>query len=179
MLTLQVLEQLPQDLAVEVVRSAPGSLYSKLQHLPASLRPLAAHAQIPGLAAACSEVCGALSNSAMLPSFDICVSNSLITEAVPHSEPHVELAADPDTVVLVTQSLWLQTEVMFEDEDLQYRRYSVQQRERCATCCMRALSAVIQNVKIALQENDCIVLGRDRSDITLSKATLEGVLSRM
>lgn len=47
-LCVQVLEQLPHGLAIEVVRSSDLVLHSKLERLPENLRPLAAHANVPG-----------------------------------------------------------------------------------------------------------------------------------
>ena len=50
---VEVLEQLPTDLAMEVLRNAPTSLVNQLRQLPSSLRSLAALAHFPVLAASC------------------------------------------------------------------------------------------------------------------------------
>ena len=72
-LQAQVLDQLPTDLAIEVLRCAPGTISSQLRRLPQSLSSLVALAMFPALAAACtlpSDRPGAASD---LPTLTLCV----------------------------------------------------------------------------------------------------------
>ena len=52
-LQAHVLDQMPTDLAIEVLRCAPGTISSQLRQLPQSLSSLVALAAFPALAAAC------------------------------------------------------------------------------------------------------------------------------
>ena len=67
-----MVEELPADLAMEIIRSAPGTFYEKLTRLPPALRPLAALAQCPGLAAACMLPSECAGTSSSLPNVDLC-----------------------------------------------------------------------------------------------------------
>ena len=48
-----MLEALPVDVAMDVLRSMPGSFLGNFTSLPQALKPIAALAEHPGLAAAC------------------------------------------------------------------------------------------------------------------------------
>lgn len=165
-----MLEELPQDLAVEVVRSAPGSLDHKLQNLPEDFGALAAHANIPGIAAACCPTEGsALNSSADLPSFDLCV-------AIPPDElraPHSDDVSHSVTTTLAKECI-LEREAEITETNLQNGLFSLKQVQGAVACYMQASKSTVQHVTIVLQQNECIVLGRNSAAIKLSHVTFEG-----
>lgn len=68
---MQVLEGLSSELALEVLRSTPGSFAHKLIQLPQSLRPLAVLADVPDLTATCSPADMSPGTSAICSEHDL------------------------------------------------------------------------------------------------------------
>jgi hypothetical protein len=94
----QVVESLPADQAMEVIRSAPGDFKHKLTHLPDSLRALAALAQCPGLATACKLPGECPASAHTLPQIEFCFdlgcSSHGSSTAAPVAGPGTATASD-------------------------------------------------------------------------------------
>ena len=54
--------------------------------------------------------------------------------------------------------------------------FELQQRCGAVACCMHAVKGVVENVGIELEDNQCVVLGRNAAEITLSNVTFQGAV---
>lgn len=187
-----VLEDLPTDLAMEVLRRAPGTLPSKLQQLPHHQRPLAALACCQGLPAACmlppahcADRAAVSADTPKLPDDSnvhapklsevfLCIDTS--REPSPPGGSALEMSesqvvARHDAVVDVAASadvapvdgeIWVHNESVAKHD---CSLFSLQRRPGMLTCRLRARACALRNVAVLLPAGSCFVLGAGALDL--------------
>ena len=166
---VQVLEDLPTDLAMEVLRRAPGSLASKLQQLPPALRSLAALASCLGLPAACmlpSARVGTPPDQPKLPEMCLCVDTS--------REPSPEVAAAAGgpcgascgggacMAAPAHSKIWVHNDSIAQHDS---SLFSLQQRPGMVACRLLARAGSLEGMTIVLPATGCLVLGPGTVDL--------------
>jgi hypothetical protein len=178
---MQVLEDLPTDLAIKVVRKAPGTVAEKLQQLPTSCRHLAALGSCPGLDAACMRACelpDTRPSLAYLPVVNLCFDTSQEISKTFQSD---ELLFDPlgrtgkeeasgNGILSEKSSIWVHSHnVARQDRSL----FCLHQRKRVIVCPLVARSKLLQDVTIVLPATACVVFGPGSLDV--QRVTMKGV----
>ena len=179
-LQAQVLDQLPTDLAIEVLRCAPGTISSQLRRLPQSLSSLVALAMFPALAAACtlpSDRPGAASD---LPTLTLCVDVGQAGDA------DVAARASPDTCSHdsdlfhgfngAQSSIWVHCDDESAPVDV-FSLYSLQKRPHVVACPLLARSGSLQDLSLKLPDRTCLVLDTRSAALDIHRAKFEGVSS--
>ena len=187
-----VLEDLPTDLAMEVLRRAPGTLPCKLQQLPRHLRPLAALACCQGLPAACmlppalyaQHVAPATDppkvpdasnlHTPKLPEVSLCIDTSREPpppggSALEMSESEVVVRHDAAADLAVSadvapadSEIWVHNESVAKHD---CSLFSLQRRPGMLTCRLRARAGSVRNVAVVLPAGSCLVLGAGALDL--------------
>ena len=153
---LQVLGQLPSDLVIEVLRSAPGSLQEHLPYLSPHLASHAALAHVPSLAAVCSPAPECADQGASLEhtALTLCVYTT--------SEQETQMAV-ANTIVdpvdcVAGAGLWLHRD---EDkvDNLERGLFTLQSRPGMAVCRLQARTSSLQGMTVYLPDFTCLEIG--------------------
>lgn len=176
---LQVLEALPEDLAIVVLLSSPATLESKVVQLSSSLRPLAVIAEIPGLAADCSLVRQCSGASLELPVLSVCVDTTQAQDVLGITTNGDVLATNSSEHATCEEglsigSIWPHAAAI-SPGNLNHLFY-MQQRAGTLSCRLFAKSEKpLQHVSIALPDSACLVLSPASGTLHLKNATFQGV----
>ena len=135
-LQAHVLDQLPTDLAMKVLRCAPGTLSSQLRQLPQSLRSLVALVACPTLAAACTLPRNCTVDASDLPTLTLCVDVGQASDADVAAIDSADATCHNAGILggsnVAQGSIWMQYEdgVVGEEDSL----FSLQQRPHVVAC---------------------------------------------
>ena len=165
-----MLGQLPSDLVMEVLRSAPGSLQEQLPRLPQSLASLAALAHIRSLAAVCSPApeCADQGASEGHTALTLCVRTN-------PTEPVAVAAAAAEAVDDVAgASTWLHKAAV-SDANIRDGLFTLESRPNVVVCRLLAKASSLQDLAVCLPDSTCLLLGPGK--LTLQGATFQGTKS--
>lgn len=181
MVQVEVLEQLPTDLAMEVLRNTPTSLVKQLRQLPSSLRSLAALAHFPALAASCmlpSECPVAVSGE--LPMVTLCIDthadvadDETVEAASFHTVSSEHDGETDDDIDLPDSNMW----VRVDDESDVIEGGSaccLEVRNSTVACPLVVRSKSLQDVTIKLPEHACLLVGCSSVPMDVQRCTFEG-----
>lgn len=167
---MQVLQAMPTDLAMEVIRKAPGKIPSKLNQIPESLRSLAALASCPGLATVCKLPKNPLNPEKIpdTPALRLCVDCSQ-EQQIPESGAEAGCSSDglmqDDLSAPVSDpsgNIWVHNHnVSKHDRSLFY----LQQRPGMVCCDLLACSNQLREVNIVLPRMGALVVSSGSLDI--------------
>ena len=174
-----LLEQLPTELAIEVLRCAPQTLSSQLRQMPHCLSSLAALAACPGLAACCTLPIDCHHASRDAPTLILCVDvaqEDVADEAAPaYLQPTSGKHAEG--LAFHRSSMRLQYDHESEIIDVDASLFSVQQRPQVVACPLLARSeSLLQGTTITMPENACLVLVSGQGSLALHNAKFEGMM---
>lgn len=188
---MQVVEGLPADLTMEVLRSAPGSFKHKLTHLPDSLKPLATLAECPGLASACMLPSECPDTASSLPEVEFCFDMN-------RTDQNGAVEAAVDTVMhdnniheggnsrqsshsisslresAAGESIWVHTDEVSEN-NVDTGLFSMHQRPGTVVCKLVARSRTIKDVRICLPQGACVVFGGHSGAVHMKSVKFQGV----
>lgn len=177
---MHILEELPAELAIEVLRCAPIGLTSQLrQLLPHRLLiSLVVLAACPGLAACCklpSDCCNATPDA---PTLTLCVDvgqdDDDATEATP-TPPQATGGGEADSFFTQDRSIWLRYDQ--ESDPFNFPSlFSLQQRRQVVACRLLARAPSLQGTKITLPRNACLILTSGSDTLALEKPEFTGTL---
>ena len=175
-LQAHALDQLPTDLAIEVLRCAPGTIITQIQQLPRSFSSLVALAAFPALAAACTlPRDGAVSD---LPTLTLCVdvaqAGDVDVAALASAERTGHSAAFFCGSHAAQASIWVRCDEESEptDED---SLFSLRQLPHVVACPLIARSNSLPDLSFKLPESTCLVLDSRNATLGIRRAKFEGV----
>lgn len=170
---LQVLECLPVDTAVQVLRGAPGTFLRNFVHLPHALKPVAALAEYPALAATCMLPVDGLDTDPNLPFVALCVDTSRGDVAKPQSMNAPNGCSDYPgrTQDIGMAAIWLH-EVKRTPDCWDSNLFSLEHRADSVVCRLGVRTRTMQDVTIELPDNACIVFGQ--GSMHLKNVTFHG-----
>ena len=153
-LRAHVLDELPADLAIEVLRCAPGTISSHLRQLPQSLSSLVALAAFPALAAACTLPSGCTGASSDLPTLTLCVDVGQAGDADVAALDSAETTSDDAGLFRGSDfaqgsSIWLEYDDESDPTDVDSLS-SLQQRPHVVACPLLARSDSLANLDLNL-----------------------------
>lgn len=164
-----MLEALPVDLAMEVLRSMPGSFLSNFSHLPPALQPIAALADYPALAAAFMPPVEGLHTDAALPTVMLCVDINPDAVATAPGPSDTTMHGTETSQDMANQEIWLDSNQEVDGQSL----FFLNKRAGTVACHLLARSTKLHVLKIKLPDNVCIVFGA--GTLHLKNVTFEGV----
>lgn len=174
-LCMQVLEALPVNVAIQVLRSMSHSFRSNFMHLPHSLKPMAALAEHPGLASACvlpMEGSGT-EREANLPCLTLCVDTVLpisTDQAGTDSSSDQHCSSQDFTKTPMWQKVVERTQ---QDDHLSC--LVLEASAGTVACQLVARAITLQDLTINLNDMSCILLGPACSNMKLKNVKFTGM----
>ena len=166
------------DLAIDVLRSMPGSFLSTFSSLPQALKPVAALAEHPGLAAACllsTEGSGGADRD--LPTLTLCVDTRIMHDA---DGGATRLLSSSSNIEQASAHSMSKTDIwhMCDDEaanDLSARdvsQFSAEHRASTVSCSLHVMQRTLLGLQLDLHDSACLVLGPTSDGMELQNCCL-------
>lgn len=155
---------------MEVLRSMPGPFLSYFMHLPDSVKPVAALAEHPTLAAACMTPFEGSHTDSALPSVILCIDTGAGTEAIPPCHSDTTMHGAETSQDMANAAIWVQSSP--ESEGVVGDLFALAQRAGAVACRLLARSTTLQDLTIELPDNTCIVFGA--GTLHLKNVTIQG-----
>ena len=177
-LQAHVLDQLPTDLVIEVLRCAPGTISSQPRRLPRSLSSLAALAAFPAPAAACTLPCERQGAASDLPTLTLCVDVGQAGDADEAALASAETSSHNSDLVCGSSAAQGSIWVHYDDESEladETSLYSLQQRPDVVACPLLARSDSLIDLLLQLPHGTCLVLDSGSAVLDVRRAKFEGV----
>ena len=167
------------DVAIDVLRSMPGSFLSTFSSLPQALKPVAALAEHPGLAAACLlSTEGSRGADRDLPTLTLCVDTSANPQSV--SSPTTDTTGASSDVSstrdVCKSAMWLQSVAVPQENEDSSCGVCVQQKVGTVGCCLATRERTLNDMQLELPSNACLVFGRGSEGMHLKDCTFKGVI---
>lgn len=180
-----MLEELPDDLTLEVLRTARGTFNEMFAQLPPALQPLAVLAECPGLPA-CFSPAPHSAEAALeldLPVMSVCVDttqqSSSGDDASGLDAPDGDAEAPDDDAEPINDmsyvakaQLWLRELQDTKDEDM--LTYALRRRAGTTACRLLAKLWSLQSTTITLPQDTRVVFGPGCAAVHLSHITFQG-----
>lgn len=164
--SVQVLDALPHDLVIEVLKCSPTDFTETMVKAPSTFLSFVALARVPELAASFSPVLDNSSSEAPEPVLSLCVST------FPHvPEADITDVSQPDS--LFQAAIWPE-EADLTDENVHEGLYSLHQRNSTVVCPLAPRAMRLCNATFPLPWNVCLVVGPSCGDMRFDGVTFRG-----
>ena len=139
------------DVAMDVLRSMPGSFLGNFTSLPQALKPIAALAEHPGLAAACLlSTEGSSGAVRSLPTLTLCVDASTSPHTLPGTnvQPTGSTSDASSTQDVCTAAFWRCSVDPTQETEGRISEFGVQQRPGAVACQLPVRESTLQGLSL-------------------------------
>ena len=177
-LQAHILDQLPRDLAIEVLWCAPGTFSRQIQRLPHSHSSLVALSVFPALEAACTLLRDCPGAASDLPTLALCVGLDQAGDVDGDAQASAETTSHNASLVCgnhaAQASIWVRFDEDSEpaDED---SLFSLRQLPHVVACPVIARSNSLPDLSLQLPDSTCLVLDSRNAALDIRRAKFEGV----